>query len=65
MAILQKVVTTSFNIRGEPLVCPPKDAFRCFMGTDLDMLSIENYLLVKKEQDKTVNRHYGENYELD
>ena len=47
------LVNTSFNIRGEPIVCSPLDAFRCFMGTDLDILVIENFLLLKEDQDKS------------
>ena len=45
------VVNTSFNIRGEPIVCTPEDAYRCFMATDMDFLVIENHLLLKSEQD--------------
>ena len=44
------VVNTSFNIRGEPIVCTPEDAYRCFMGTDMDALVLENCLLLKEEQ---------------
>ncbi len=44
------IVNTSFNIRGEPIVCTPQDAYRCFMGTDIDALVMENILLFKKEQ---------------
>jgi len=43
------VVNTSFNVRGEPIVCKPKDAFKCFMGTDLDVLAVGNYLLIKDQ----------------
>jgi len=43
-------VNTSFNVRGEPIVCTPEDAFRCFMGTELDMLAIGNCILCKDEQ---------------
>ena len=42
------LINTSFNIRGEPIVCTPNDAFRCFMGTNLDILVIENFVLEKK-----------------
>ena len=42
------LINTSFNIRGEPIVCSPKDAFKCFIGTDIDVLIIENFLLLKK-----------------
>ena len=45
------IVNTSFNVRGEPIVCTPDDAFRCFMGTDLDCLAIGNCLLHKEDQD--------------
>ena len=41
------LVNTSFNVRGEPIVCSVEDAFNCFMGTNLDILAIENYLLIK------------------
>jgi carbamoyltransferase len=44
------IVNTSFNIRGEPIVCTPQDAYRCFMGTDMDALVLENCLLLKEEQ---------------
>jgi carbamoyltransferase len=44
------IVNTSFNVRGEPIVCTPEDAFRCFMRTDMDVLVLENFMLVKSEQ---------------
>src|SRR5262249_52798101 len=44
------IVNTSFNIRGEPIVCTPQDAYRCFMGTNMDALVMENILLLKDEQ---------------
>jgi carbamoyltransferase len=44
------IVNTSFNIRGEPIVCTPEDAYRCFMATDMDCLVLENHLLLKEEQ---------------
>lgn len=44
------IVNTSFNIRGEPIVCTPEDAYRCFMATDMDCLVVENYLLLKADQ---------------
>ena len=59
------VVNTSFNVRGEPIVCTPADAFRCFMGTELDVLAIGNYLLYKNEQDLALKENYEEKYELD
>ena len=59
------VVNTSFNVRGEPIVCTPKDAFKCFMGTDLDVLAVGSYLLIKEQQDKTLKENYEKFYELD
>jgi len=59
------VVNTSFNVRGEPIVCTPTDAFKCFMGTELDVLAIGNYLSVKEEQDETLKENYEKRYELD
>ena len=59
------VVNTSFNVRGEPIVCTPEDAFRCFMGTELDVLAIGDYLLFKEEQDAAVKENYKEKYDLD
>jgi carbamoyltransferase len=44
------IVNTSFNVRGEPIVCTPEDAYRCFMRTEMDYLVMENYLLNKQEQ---------------
>jgi carbamoyltransferase len=48
------IVNTSFNVRGEPIVCTPEDAFRCFMRTNMDVLVLENYVLVKSEQTSIV-----------
>ena len=59
------VVNTSFNVRGEPIVCSPTDAFRCFMGTDLDVLSIGSFILRKDEQDPELKESYEDKYELD
>ncbi len=59
------LVNTSFNVRGEPIICSPTDAYNCFMGTELDVLVIENYLLLKKEQDETKKEYYRQVYELD
>ena len=59
------LVNTSFNIRGEPIVCSPLDAFRCFMGTDLDVLVIENFLLLKEDQDKSKLIDYKDMFKLD
>jgi carbamoyltransferase len=59
------VVNTSFNVRGEPIICSPEDAFKCFMGTELDVLAIGDYLLFKEAQDITLHEDYKEKYELD
>ena len=59
------VVNTSFNVRGEPIVCTPTDAFRCFMGTDIEVLSIGNCLLRKEDQDPALKENYETKYELD
>jgi carbamoyltransferase len=59
------VVNTSFNVRGEPIVCTPKDAFKCFMGTELDMLVVGNCMLRKEQQDSALVEDYKEKYELD
>jgi carbamoyltransferase len=59
------VVNTSFNVRGEPIVCTPTDAFKCFMGTELDMLAIGNYLIYKEKQDEKLKESYESQYELD
>lgn len=59
------VVNTSFNVRGEPIICTPTDAFRCFMGTQMDVLAIGNYLLYKEKQNEELKENYEERYELD
>jgi len=59
------VVNTSFNVRGEPIVCTPEDAFRCFMGTDMDMLVIGDFILDKKTQDKKLITNYKNKYKND
>ncbi|MDA9605662.1 carbamoyltransferase [Candidatus Pelagibacter sp.] len=59
------LVNTSFNVRGEPIICSPTDAFRCFMGTDLDLIAVGNYLLLKKEQDESLKKNYKKHYNLD
>ena len=59
------VVNTSFNVRGEPIVCTPEDAFRCFMGTDIEILVCGNSLLRKEDQDKKLAQDYKNKYELD
>ena len=59
------LVNTSFNIRGEPIVCTPEDAFRCFMGTDIETLVIGNCYLKKGDQKKHLNIDYRDSFELD
>ena len=59
------LVNTSFNVRGEPIVNTPEDAFRCFMGTDLDNLAIGNCYLIKSEQEKLLKDDYKKKFELD
>ncbi len=59
------LVNTSFNVRGEPIVCTPTDAFKCFMGTQLDVLVIENYFLIKEDQKIELIESYKEKYALD
>ena len=59
------LINTSFNIRGEPIVCTPKDAFKCFMGTDLDLLIIENFVLEKEKQKSGLIKDYKKEFSLD
>jgi len=59
------LVNTSFNVRGEPIVCTPEDAFRCFMGTDLDVLAVGNCYLRKPDQDPALKQNYESAFELD
>jgi len=59
------LVNTSFNVRGEPIVCTPEDAFRCFMGNELDMLVIGNCVLQKTDQDPALKSDYGLSLEAD
>ncbi len=59
------IVNTSFNVRGEPIVCTPQDAFRCFMGTEIDALAVGNCFLKKEEQDQSLKQHYETAFELD
>ena len=59
------IVNTSFNVRGEPIICTPKDAFKCFMGTELDVLVIGNHVLLKDDQDIERIEDYRQKYELD
>jgi carbamoyltransferase len=59
------LVNTSFNVRGEPIVCSVEDAFNCFMGTNLDILVIEDFILFKEDQDKSLIKDYKNKFELD
>ena len=52
------LVNTSFNVRGEPIVCTPEDAFRCFMGTEIEMLVVGNCVLRKEEQNPALKLDY-------
>jgi carbamoyltransferase len=59
------VINTSFNIRGEPIVNSPMDAFKCFMGTDIDMLIIGNCVLIKEDQNESLKINYVDKFKLD
>jgi len=59
------IVNTSFNVRGEPIVCTPEDAFRCFMGNELDVLAVGNCYLRKEGQDSALKQNYETAFELD
>ena len=59
------IINTSFNVRGEPIVCTPEDAFRCFMGTELDVLVVGNFFLLKTVQTQNLATDYKAEYELD
>jgi carbamoyltransferase len=59
------LVNTSFNVRGEPIVGTPEDAFRCFMGTELDVLAVGNCYLRKEDQDPALKQNYETAFELD
>ena len=59
------VVNTSFNVRGEPIVCTPEDAFRCFMGTEIEALAVGNCFLRKEDQDPALRQRYETAFELD
>ncbi len=60
------VVNTSFNVRGEPIVCTPEDAYKCFMRTEMDYLIVNNFFLRKTEQPDWENRKkWGSDFELD
>jgi carbamoyltransferase len=59
------LVNTSFNVRGEPIVCTPEDAFRCFMGSEIDLLAIENCVMRKEDQNPALKIDYKNAFELD
>jgi carbamoyltransferase len=59
------LVNTSFNVRGEPIVCTPEDAFRCFMGNEIELLVVGNCLLRKERQNPALKRDYRDEFELD
>jgi carbamoyltransferase len=59
------IVNTSFNVRGEPIVGSPEDAFRCFMGTEIETLAVGNCLLVKERQNPALKQNYESAFELD
>ena len=60
------IVNTSFNVRGEPIVCTPQDAYRCFMRTEMDVLVLQNQIILKNEQLKHVkNEKWKQEFDLD
>jgi carbamoyltransferase len=59
------LINTSFNVRGEPIVCTPEDAFRCFMGSEIDFLAIGHCILRKEQQNIGLARDYKSAFELD
>jgi carbamoyltransferase len=59
------LVNTSFNVRGEPIVATPEDAFRCFMGCDIDVLAVGNCLMLKADQDPALAKDYKDAFALD
>jgi carbamoyltransferase len=59
------IVNTSFNVRGEPIVGSPEDAFRCFMGTEIEALAVGNCFLVKERQNPALKQSYEHAFELD
>jgi carbamoyltransferase len=59
------LVNTSFNVRGEPIVCTPEDAFRCFMSSELDLLAMRNCVLRKTQQKANLKRDYSTAFNLD
>lgn len=59
------LINTSFNVRGEPIVGKPEDAYRCFMGTEMDALVIGNCILMRNDQDASLRLDYKNAFELD
>jgi carbamoyltransferase len=59
------IVNTSFNVRGEPIVCTPQDAFRCFMATNIEVLAVGNYFLCKEDQDPALHNDYKAAFDPD
>jgi carbamoyltransferase len=59
------LVNTSFNVRGEPIVGSPEDAFRCFMGTEIEALAVGNCFLRKERQNPALKQNYENAFELD
>jgi carbamoyltransferase len=59
------IVNTSFNVRGEPIVGSPEDAFRCFMGTEIETLAVGNCYLTKEKQNPALKQNYENAFELD
>ena len=59
------LVNTSFNVRGEPIVCTPEDAFRCFMGTEAEVLAVGNCFLRKEDQSLALKLNYEDVFDLD
>ena len=59
------IINTSFNVRGEPIVCTIEDAYKCFMGTNLDMLVCGNSILYKNKQNPKLSENYKNKYTLD
>jgi carbamoyltransferase len=59
------IVNTSFNVRGEPIVGSPEDAFRCFMGTEIEVLAVGNCLLKKEQQNPALKKSYESAFEAD
>ncbi len=62
------IINTSFNVRGEPIVCTPEDAYRCFMGTNMDVLVVDSFVLYKDQQPNAPmhqNDDYLAQFELD